>query len=116
MPTSKSINNKTSGARKTKLPAFVVPQLATLVKDPPSGDEWLHELKFDGYRMLCRIDRGKVTFWSRNEKEWTGKFVNVEESIKLLPLTTAILDGEIVIVDAHGQSSFRNFSAQCARH
>jgi bifunctional non-homologous end joining protein LigD len=80
---------------------------ATLVKEPPAGDFWLHELKFDGYRMLCRIDRGKVTIWSRNEKEWTGKFANVEPSEKALPLTTAILDGEIVIVDAHGQSSFQ---------
>src|SRR5256885_17227533 len=80
------------GARKAKLPAFVAPQLATLVKEPPAGDLWLHELKFDGYRMLCRIDRGKVTFWSRNEKEWTAKFLNVAESVKSLPLSTAILD------------------------
>jgi bifunctional non-homologous end joining protein LigD len=98
---------KLNGARKAKLPAFVAPQLATLVKEPPAGDLWLHELKFDGYRMLCRIDRGKVTVWSRNEKEWTGKFANVEESVKALPLTTAILDGEIVVVDADGQSSFQ---------
>ena len=98
---------KILGARKSPLPKFIAPQLATLVKEPPSGDKWLHELKFDGYRMLCRIDRGKVTVWSRNEKEWTGKFANVEESVKALPLTTAILDGEIVIVDAHGQSSFQ---------
>src|ERR1700730_5041445 len=98
---------KVAGARKAKLPAFVGPQLATLVKEPPAGDFWLHELKFDGYRMLCRIDRGKVTIWSRNEKEWTGKFVNVEQSVKQLPLTSAILDGEIVVVDAHGQSSFQ---------
>ncbi len=73
----------------------------TLVKEPPAGNLWLNELKFDGYRMLCRIDRGKVTVWRRNEKEWTGKFANVEESVKPLPLTTAILDGEIVILDAH---------------
>jgi bifunctional non-homologous end joining protein LigD len=99
--------NKLTRARKAKLPGFVAPQLATLVKEPPSGEERLHELKFDGYRMLCRIDRGQVTVWSRNEKEWTGKFANVEKSIKSLPLTTAILDGEIVIVDAHGQSSFQ---------
>src|SRR6202158_1717326 len=67
----------------------------------------MHELKFDGYRMLCRIDRGKATFWSRNEKEWTAKFLNVVESVKSLPLTTAILDGEIVMVDAQGHSSFQ---------
>jgi len=47
-------------AVKSALPRFVAPQLATLVKEPPTGDEWLHELKFDGYRMLCRFDHGDV--------------------------------------------------------
>jgi bifunctional non-homologous end joining protein LigD len=97
----------TPGVRKAKLPQFIPPQLATLVKQPPSGDEWLHELKFDGYRMLCRIDRGRVTVWSRNGKDWTEKFQNVVEAVKSLQATSAILDGEIVIVDAHGRSSFQ---------
>jgi bifunctional non-homologous end joining protein LigD len=95
------------GARKAKLPGFVSPQLATLVKEPPYGDEWLHELKFDGYRMLCRIDRGRVSVWSRNGKDWTEKFQNVVEAVKLLKTTSAILDGEIVIVDGQGRSSFQ---------
>jgi len=95
------------GARKAKLSGFVSPQLATLVKEPPSGDEWLHELKFDGYRMLCRIDRGRVTVWSRNGKDWTEKFQNVVEAVKSLKATSAMLDGEIVIVDAQGRSSFQ---------
>ena len=55
----------TPGARKAKVPSFIPPQLATLVKEPPSGDEWLHKLTFDGYRMLCRVDRGRVSVWSR---------------------------------------------------
>ena len=78
-----------------------------LVKEPPSGDEWLHELKFDGYRMLCRIDRGRVSMWSRNGKDWTEKFQNVVEAVKSLKATSAMLDGEIVIVDAQGRSSFQ---------
>jgi len=98
---------KLPGARKAKLPAFIAPQLATLVKEPPSGDEWLHELKFDGYRMLCRIDRGRITVWSRNGKDWTEKFQNVVEAVKSLKATSAMLDGEIVIVDAQGRSSFQ---------
>ena len=49
-------------------------QLATLVDHAPAGDEWIHEIKFDGYRMLCRVDKGKATFISRNGKEWTKKF------------------------------------------
>jgi bifunctional non-homologous end joining protein LigD len=98
---------KLEGARKAALPKFVAPQLATLVKDAPVGDEWLHEMKFDGYRMLCRIDRGDVQFWSRNGKDWTAKFPNVAAAVKSLPLKSAILDGEIVIVDAEGRSSFQ---------
>jgi bifunctional non-homologous end joining protein LigD len=72
---SVSIKKKLPGARKTALPNLIAPQLATLVKEPPSGNHWLHELKFDGYRMLCRVDRGKVRFWSRNGKDWTDKFL-----------------------------------------
>lgn len=98
---------KLSGARKSRQPDFIAPQLATLVKEPPSGDEWLHELKFDGYRMLCRIDRSRITFMSRNGKDWTGKFLNVVERVKSLPATSAIFDGEIVVVDAQGRSSFQ---------
>src|ERR1700687_3851361 len=98
---------KLPSVRKAKLLGFISPQLATLVKEPPSGDVWLHELKFDGYRMLCRIDRGRVTVWSRNGKDWTEKFRNVVEAVKSLKATSAILDCEIVIVDAQGRSSFQ---------
>ncbi|HZE68244.1 MAG TPA: non-homologous end-joining DNA ligase [Pyrinomonadaceae bacterium] len=98
---------KIPGARKAALPQFIAPQLATLVKEPPAGSQWLHELKFDGYRMLCRIDRGNVQFWSRNGKDWTEKFAGIAEAVKSLSVTSAILDGEIVVVDAQGRSSFQ---------
>ena len=98
---------KIPGARKAPMPKFVSPQLATLVNEPPSGEKWLHELKFDGYRMICHIDRGKVQIWSRNEKDWTEKFPGVAEAVKSLPVTSAILDGEIVVVDAEGRASFQ---------
>ena len=104
------------GARKAKLPAFISPQLATLVKEPPSGEDWLHELKFDGYRMLCRIDRGRVTFWSRNGKDWTAKFRNVIDAVKSsVKATTAILDGEIVVIDAQGRSSFQKLQQSMSK-
>src|SRR6266498_4475473 len=99
--------NKLPGVRKIALPKFISPQLATLVKEPPSGDDWLHELKFDGYRMLCRIDHGRVSFWSRNGIDWTAKFPVVAEAMKSLPLSSAFIDGEIVVVDAQGRSSFQ---------
>ena len=99
---------KLTGARKAAMPEFVAPQLATLVDKPPAGEDWLHELKFDGYRMICHLHRGKATFWSRNGKEWTEKFPNLAQAIKALPATTAILDGEVVIVDKQGRSSFQS--------
>jgi bifunctional non-homologous end joining protein LigD len=105
---------KLRGARKIKMPSFVPPQLATLVKAPPSGNDWLHELKFDGYRMLCHLERGKVRFWSRNGKEWTTKFPHIAEAAQKLPVTTAILDGEVVIVDAKGKSSFQKLQRAMA--
>ena len=98
---------KLPGARKAPMPEFLPPQLATLVGAPPAGDEWLHELKFDGYRMLCHLSRGKARFLSRNGKDWTEKFPNLSEALKKFPAATAILDGEIVIVDKEGRSSFQ---------
>lgn len=98
---------KIPGARKAPMPEFLPPQLATLVEKPPAGEEWLHELKFDGYRMLCFLSRGKAKFLSRNGKDWTEKFPNVSAALKTFPVTTAILDGEIVIQDKGGRSSFQ---------
>ena len=89
------------------MPEFIQPQLATLVKEPPQGDEWLHELKFDGYRMLCHLNRGKVRFWSRNRKDWTNKFSHLGKAIKAFPATSVILDGEVVVMDAAGHTSFQ---------
>ena len=95
------------GARRSALPKFIAPQLATLVKAPPSGDEWLHELKFDGYRMLCHLDHGDVRFWSRNGKDWTSKFPNLTIAARAFPVETAIIDGEVVILDRDGRSNFQ---------
>ena len=98
---------KIPGARKAPMPEFVSPQLATLQDKPPAGDEWLHELKFDGYRMLCHLNPGGVRFWSRNKKDWTHKFPHLGKAIKEFPASTAILDGEVVAVDSKGRASFQ---------
>jgi len=103
---SKRIKSLT-GARQAPLPEFIPPQLATLVSEAPAGDDWLHELKFDGYRMVCHLQRGKARFWSRNQKDWTEKFPNLSKALKVLPVTAAILDGEVVVVDKAGRSSFQ---------
>jgi bifunctional non-homologous end joining protein LigD len=98
---------KLPGAKKAAMPAFIPPQLATLVKEPPKGNEWLHELKFDGYRMICHLNRGAITFWSRNAKDWTERFPQIGKAVKALGLSSVILDGEIVAMDAAGRTSFQ---------
>lgn len=89
------------------MPRFIPPQLATLMEKPPEGDDWVHELKFDGYRMLCHLNRGQVQFWSRNGKDWSNRFPKLGKAVKALPLTSAILDGEIVAMDSAGRTSFQ---------
>jgi bifunctional non-homologous end joining protein LigD len=98
---------KLPGARKAAMREFIAPQLATLVKEPPAGEGWLHEIKFDGYRMICHLSRGKVRFWSRNGKDWTEKFPSLVQALKSFPATTAILDGEVVVFDKAGRSRFQ---------
>ena len=95
------------GARPGRLPEFVPPQLATLVSAPPPGDEWLHEMKFDGYRILCRIDQGRAALLSRNAKDWTEQFPGIAAAAARLPLRQALLDGEIAVVQPNGTTSFQ---------
>ena len=95
------------GARKAKLPAKVAPQLATLVSDPPQGEEWIHELKFDGYRVLCELKDGKVRIVTRNGKDWTDRFGPIAEAISTLPAKEALLDGEAAVLLPNGTTSFQ---------
>jgi bifunctional non-homologous end joining protein LigD len=94
------------GARRASLPAFVAPQLATLVATAPAGDEWLHEMKFDGYRVLCRIDRGSVRLLSRNGKDWTDRVPGIARAAARLGVGAAMLDGEVAVVLPNGVTSF----------
>src|ERR1041384_3125960 len=107
MPLKKISLKNLPGARKVSMPEFVPPEVATLVRKPPSGDSGFHELKFDGYRLLCHLEGRQIRFWTRNRKDWTAKFVSVGKAGKALPLKSAILDGEIVALDASGRASFQ---------
>jgi len=78
-------------------PAWVAPQLATLVSGPPPGDDWVHEIKLDGYRILLRIERGRVELLTRNRLDWTARFPTVAAAAAALPVKEALLDGEIVV-------------------
>lgn len=100
--------SKTQDAVKRSMPAFIEPQLATLVKTAPDDDGWIEEIKFDGYRMLCQIDQGQASLHSRNNKEWTANFPSIAEAAARLPVKSAWLDGEVVQMDERGRSSFQN--------
>src|SRR4029077_4005265 len=93
--------------RAMTLPGWVAPQLATLVGAAPDGDEWVHEIKLDGYRVLARIERGRVRLLTRNRQDWTERFPAVAEAAATLPVKEALLDGEIVALDRSGVSSFQ---------
>ncbi len=95
------------GARTARVPGFVEPQLATLKPAPPKGATWLHEIKFDGYRIQTRLDHGEVALLTRSGLDWTEKFgKGLAEALRDLPAETAVIDGEIVVERANGVSDF----------
>lgn len=104
-------SGKTSGKQRAKsgkvrLPAFVEPQLATLVDAVPSGKEWLHEIKFDGYRAIASVANGSVVIRTRNGLDWTDKFQRIADALAELPVESALLDGEIAVADTKGRTDF----------
>ena len=93
---------------KSALPATLSPQLATLVQGPPPDlSEWMFELKFDGYRLLARIDHGEVKLFTRNGNDWVAKMPRLAQALKELPIDTGWIDGEIVVMDRHGMPDFQ---------
>ena len=84
-----------------------VPQLATLVKAAPTGDEWIHEIKYDGYRIGCRVRNGRASLISRNGKDWTAAFPEIAEAAAALPSADLLLDGEVAMVLPDGRTSFQ---------
>lgn len=102
----KESNADTSEAPIGVLPAFVEPCLATLAEKAPDGDAWIHEIKFDGYRLQARLDRGRVKLLTRRGLNWTKKFPGLAAAIAKLPAKAALIDGEVVVEGDDGVSSF----------
>lgn len=110
---------KNAGSKRTaqprsdlsKLPrgalSFVEPMKALLVDRLPTGPEWIYEVKFDGYRALAIRNDGKISLMSRNAKDLSARYAEVTEALARLPIDRFILDGEIVAINAEGQSSFQ---------
>ncbi len=100
------------GAKKARLPDFVEPTLATLAPSPPKGERWIHEIKFDGYRLQARIEAGRVKLLTRTGLDWTKKFgKQIMAAFQDLPIGTALIDGELVVENAAGASDFSALQA-----
>ncbi len=94
------------GNRRVPAPPYR-PQLARLVKTAPEGDGWLHEMKYDGYRIGCRIQGKTVRLISRNGKDWTAAFPEIAEAARTLGARHALIDGEVAMVLPDGRTSFQ---------
>ncbi|MCP3902364.1 MAG: DNA ligase D [Planctomycetes bacterium] len=99
------------GARPAVCPDACSPQLATSVRVAPDGDDWLHEIKLDGYRLLARLRDGQVRLFTRNGHDWTERFGSVARALAEVPLDDAFFDGEVVVLDETGVSDFHSLQA-----
>jgi bifunctional non-homologous end joining protein LigD len=91
-------------------PPFQEPQLATLVDEVPTGNGWIHEYKYDGYRLLLAVGDGLATAWTRNGKDWSDKFKALVKAAAKLP-AGCLIDGEAVAIDKSGKPSFQLLQA-----
>ncbi len=104
------------GARKAAMPRTIEPELATLVDSVPPGAEWVHEIKYDGYRVLCKVRDGEASLITRHGKDWTDRFAPIARAAEQLPLREAILDGEVVVLEPNGTTNFQSLQNALAEN
>ncbi len=92
--------------RAPKLPAFVAPQLCSVADSPPEGENWIYELKYDGYRLELAVAGATAKVYTRSGLDWTGKFASVARDAGALKCQSALIDGEAVVLDEKGVSQF----------
>jgi bifunctional non-homologous end joining protein LigD len=97
-----------SPARSRRIPpaGFIQPARPLLTTTPRSGPEWVHEIKFDGYRLIALKDADRVVLWSRYGTDYTGTFLRIAEAVRVLPVDHVLLDGEAVVFLPDGHSDF----------
>ncbi|MEP7138289.1 MAG: DNA ligase D [Caldimonas sp.] len=95
-----------AAAPQAKLPSSLAPQLATLVASPPADAGWIYEIKYDGYRLLARIDGDDVRLFTRNGNDWSSRLAGLVGAVRSLGLGSGWLDGEIIVNGAHGVPDF----------
>jgi bifunctional non-homologous end joining protein LigD len=110
---NQTMATKRKAARVKKMPEFIAPQLCRLATRPPSGEQWIHEVKFDGYRIQLRVEDGHAALKTRKGLDWTNKFGAIAAAASHLP--DVIIDGEIVALDHHGAPDFAALQAALAQ-
>lgn len=90
-----------------KRAAFITPSNPVLRSEPPTGEGWLHEIKFDGYRAQLHKDGDEVALYSKNGKDFATRFKGIAKAVALLPVKRVIFDAEIVACDTQGRPDFR---------
>src|SRR5262245_62083826 len=85
---------------------FILPAIPVLRQRPPKGPDWLHEVKFDGYRVQLHKDRGQVVIYSRNGSDFTRRYEAIAQAVSRLPVRSAIIDAELTVLDDHGRPDF----------
>lgn len=94
-------------SRQAEFPSELRPCLPTATRKPPTGDQWVHEIKYDGYRMVCHRSGTTTRMISRSGKDWTEKFRTLARVVAQLRVESVVLDGEIVVLDEKGVASFQ---------
>jgi bifunctional non-homologous end joining protein LigD len=97
--------------KRTEMPGFIKPQLATLKPNAPKGEQWIHEIKYDGYRIQVHLNRGRRKVFTRNGLDWTKRFSEIAGALDVKG--EAILDGEVVVVH-EGRTNFSELQAELA--
>src|ERR1700689_5482158 len=100
-----------SAAEKSEMPGFIKPQLATLKAIAPKGEQWLHEIKFDGYRVQVHLNRGRKKVYTGNGLDWTKRFSLIAGALDIPG--QAIIDGEVVVVK-DGRTNLSELQAELA--
>jgi bifunctional non-homologous end joining protein LigD len=105
MPSSAAVG------KSTRPPRWIKPQLTRLADEAPAGPDWLHEIKYDGYRMHARIDGGKATLLTRTGLDWSHRYQRTIEALRLLRVKSAYLDGELCALNGDGVPVFSRLQA-----
>lgn len=102
------------GAKEQVFPDFIEPSLATLAPRPPRGEQWVHEVKYDGYRFQCHIHRD-TRFYTRRGHDWSEQLIHLVRAVEPIASHAVVLDGEVIVQTPDGHSDFHALEKELGR-